>query len=90
MNLPEIVREVSARSGIRQEDVSKIIKITFDVIRDSVLKGKAVSINMFGKFLINGPKKRIFRDPRTGERVERMHSRMVFMPSMSIRNLLKQ
>lgn len=90
MNLPEIVREVSARSGIRQEDVSKIIKITFDVIRDNVLKGETVSISMFGKFLINGPKKRIFRDPRTGERVTRMHSRMVFMPSMSIKNLLKK
>ena len=52
MNLPEIVREVSARSGIRQEDVSKIIKTTFDVIRDNVLKGETVSINMFLSCLV--------------------------------------
>ena len=89
MNLPDIVREVSTRSGIRQSDVASIIKTTFNTIHDTVVKGESVSVPLFGKFALSGPKPRVFRDPRTGERVTRMHSRFTFAPAQGIKNELK-
>lgn len=89
MNLPDIVREVSTRSGIRQSDVSAIIKTTFSAIHDSVVAGSSVSIPLFGKFTLSGPKERVFRDPRTGERVTRMHTRFTFSPAQGIKNELR-
>ena len=90
MNLPDIVRDVSIRTGIRQEDVSNILKATFTSIAKNVVDGETVTITSFGKFLINGPKERTFRDPRTGEKVTRMHSRMLFVPAQAIRTALKK
>ena len=89
MNLPDIVREVSTRSGIRQADVSAIIKSTFSAIHDSVMDGNTVAIPLFGKFALSGPKARVFRDPRTGERVTRMHTRFTFAPAQGLKAELR-
>lgn len=89
MNLPDVVREVSVRCGIRQEDVSKIIKSTFTIISENVINGDTVAVPLFGKFAKSATKERVFRDPRTGESVTRKHTRFTFTPSQLIKSRLK-
>lgn len=88
MHYPELVDMVSIRTGIRKEDVSHIIRITCDSIAEKVLKGETVSVPCFGKFVKRGPKERTFRNPRTGEKMVKAVSTIVYRPAQGIKQQL--
>ena len=59
MKYPELVKVVSAKSGIRKDDVSLIIDTLREVMVDKLaVENAVISIPGLGKFSISDPKNR--------------------------------
>ena len=69
MNIKELVKETSKRTGHTQKDISTIIESMLNVIKDTVASGEDVKIKDFGSFHKRTYFGRITRLP-TGELVE--------------------
>ena len=52
MTLPEIVREVSLKTGMTQNEVKKVIDVLFDEMAETLKKGEKVMVSGFGTFTV--------------------------------------
>ena len=91
MNYPELVKAVSAKSGIRKDDVSLIIDTLREVMVDKLAVEEAViSIPGLGKFSTSGPKNRKYYSTKDHCVKTTVTRRVIFRPSTIIRKLLKE
>jgi nucleoid DNA-binding protein len=67
MTKREIVLEISRITGIKQVVVKVVVQKTFDIIHQALKNGKRIELRNFGVFFIKRRKKRIGRNPKTGE-----------------------
>lgn len=67
MRKRDIVVKISQETGIKQIVVKKIVHKTFDTILELLKQGDRIELRNFGIFHIKKRKKRIGRNPRTGE-----------------------
>jgi len=90
MRKREIVLKISADAGLKQVVVKEIVQRTFDAILEALRKGKRIELRNFGVFQVKKRKKRIGRNPKTGEIVsvpERFS--VVFKPGLEMKKVIK-
>lgn len=70
MTKADLVRVISAETGIIRKDVALAVDAFLDSVKDSMKDGKHIEIRGFGTFKLKQRKSRIGRNPKTDERVE--------------------
>jgi len=63
----DLVVRISNETNLVQQDVLKVIQLTLDHIKESLLKGNAVQLRNFGVFEIKIRKARLGRNPNKPE-----------------------
>jgi len=90
MRKRDIVLKISQDTGIKQVVVKEVVQQTFDTILKALKEGKRIELRNFGIFLVKKRKKRIGRNPKTGEVVpvpERLS--VIFKPGLEMKKLIK-
>ena len=88
MRKRDIVLKISEETGIKQVDVKKVVQRTLDVISEALRKKKRIELRNFGVFQVKKRKRRVGRNPKTGEVVpvpERLT--VVFKPGLSMKSI---
>ena len=89
MTKADIVSKIAARNNIdlNKKDVALIVDGFLDEVREALYSHKHVEIRRFGTFKVVDRKKRIARNPHTGEAVEVPRRKVpVFKPSRLVKN----
>jgi nucleoid DNA-binding protein len=90
MRKRDIVLKISEDTGIKQVVVKEVVQRTFDSILEALKSGKRIELRNFGVFQVKKRKKRIGRNPKTGEVVpvpERQT--VVFKPGLEMKATIK-
>jgi DNA-binding protein HU-beta len=69
VNKQDLVNEVARRTGIAEADVARFLEAMMDSVRDTVAKGRKVTLSGFGTFERVRRAPRVGRNPRTGVEV---------------------
>lgn len=70
MTKADLVRMISAETGIIRKDVALAVDAFLDSVKDSMKDGKHIEIRGFGTFKLKERKARIGRNPKTDEKVK--------------------
>ena len=70
MTKADLVRVISAETGIIRKDVALAVDAFLDSVKDSMKDGKHIEIRGLGTFKLKERKSRIGRNPKTDEKVE--------------------
>jgi len=90
MTKKDIVLRIADMTGIKQDDVKKVVQKTFDVIVDSLERSEKVELRNFGVFKVKTRKGRIGRNPRTGQEVQVPEKKVVvFKPGLVLKHQVK-
>lgn len=85
MDKKELIKSVVVKSGVREQDVSKVMDSILESIIESVSSGKRITIKHFGSFLLKENACRQRYNPRNGTYFTAPdNKRIVFKPSESI------
>jgi len=90
MRKRDIVLKISQDTEIKQVIVKNVVQRTFDTIFEALKSGKRIELRNFGVFQVKKRKKRIGRNPKTGEVVpvpERLT--VVFKPGLEMKKNIK-
>ena len=69
MTKKDIVAQIAQESGIRQTAVKEVVQRMLDIVLDAVARGETVELRNFGVFKKRLRKKRLGRNPKTGDSV---------------------
>jgi len=89
MTKADIVSRIASRDDIElnKKDVATVVDGFLEEIREALYTHKHVEIRRFGTFKVVDRKKRIARNPHTGEAVEVPRRKVpVFKPSRLVKN----
>jgi len=90
MRKRDIVLTISQDTQIKQVVVKKVVQRTLDAIFDALKAGKRIELRNFGVFQVKKRKKRIGRNPKTGEVVPVPERRtVVFKPGLEMKKQIK-
>ncbi|NQV19593.1 MAG: integration host factor subunit beta [Armatimonadetes bacterium] len=70
MTKADLVRSVSAETGIIRKDVALAVDAFLESLKDSLKDGKHIEIRGFGTFKLKVRKERMGRNPKTEEKVK--------------------
>ena len=70
MTKADLVRNVSAETGIIRKDVALAVDAFLEAVKDAMKDGKHIEIRGFGTFKLKVRKERIGRNPKTEEKVK--------------------
>ncbi len=70
MTKADLVRVVSAETGIIRKDVALAIDAFLESVKESMKEGKHIEIRGFGTFKLKVRKARIGRNPKTEKKVD--------------------
>lgn len=70
MTKNELIAKVAKKSNLTKAAASDAVNSTFNLIRDTLVKGEKVVITGFGTFLIRSRAARRGRNPQTGETIQ--------------------
>ena len=70
MTKADLVRSVSAETGIIRKDVALAVDAFLESLMDSLKDGKDIEIRGFGTFKLKVRKERMGRNPKTEEKVK--------------------
>ncbi|MBN3039677.1 MAG: integration host factor subunit beta [Candidatus Omnitrophica bacterium] len=90
MRKRDIVLKISQETGIKQIVVKEVVQRTFDAILSALQDGKRIELRNFGVFQVKKRKRRIGRNPKTGQVVpvpERQT--VVFKPGLEMKQNIK-
>ena len=90
MRKRDIVLKISQNTGVKQVVVRDIVQHTFDAIFEALKNGERIELRNFGVFQVKKRKKRIGRNPKTGEviPVPERHT-VVFKPGLEMKQFIK-
>jgi nucleoid DNA-binding protein len=90
MRKRDIVLKISQATGVKQVVVKDVVQKTFDVIFEALKNGQRIELRNFGVFKLKKCKKRIGRNPKTGEIVPipERHT-VVFKPGLEMKQFIK-
>lgn len=90
MRKRDIVLKISQNTGVKQVVVRDIVQHTFDTIFEALKNGERIELRNFGVFQVKKRKKRIGRNPKTGEviPVPERHT-VVFKPGLEMKQSIK-
>ncbi len=90
MRKRDIVLKISQDTQIKQVVVKEVVQRTFNAIFDALKSGKRIELRNFGVFQVKKRKKRIGRNPKTGEVVPVPERRtVVFKPGLEMKKSIK-
>ncbi len=90
MRKRDIVLKISQDTRIKQVVVKEVVQRTFDAIFAALKAGKRIELRNFGVFQVKKRKKRIGRNPKTGEVVPVPERRIVaFKPGLEMKKQIK-
>jgi integration host factor subunit beta len=85
-----IVLKISQDTGIKQVVVKEVVQRTFNAILDALKNGERIELRNFGIFQVKKRKRRIGRNPKTGEVVPVPERRtVVFKPGLGMKKLIQ-
>ena len=90
MRKRDIVLKISQETRIKQGIVKQIVQRTFDTVFEALKSGKRIELRNFRVFQVKKRKKRIGRNPKTGEVIpvpERLT--VVFKPGLEMKKSIK-
>ena len=67
MTKADIVENIYERVGFLKKDVSEIVELVFETIKETLAKGEQVKISGFATFAVRQKRDRRGRNPQTGE-----------------------
>ena len=70
MTKNELVEKVAKKSHLTKRAAEDSVNATFNLIRDSLIRGEKVVISGFGTFLIRSRAARRGRNPQTGQAIQ--------------------
>ena len=88
MRKRDIVLKISQETGIKQVNVKEVVQRTLDTILAALKDGKRIELRNFGVFQVKRRKRRVGRNPKTGEVVpvpERLT--VVFKPGLKMKSI---
>jgi len=86
---PELIDELSARTGLKKKEASLAVNAVLDSITDALRRGDSVQIVGFGTFEVRSREARTGRNPRTGEPIQIPASKApAFRPGRQLRAAL--
>ena len=86
MTKKDIIMRISEETNLKQIEVKEVVQRTFDMIVDSLERGKKVELRNFGIFKVKTRKGRLGRNPRTGAGVSIPDKKVVsFKPGMEMK-----
>ena len=90
MTKRDIVLKISQDTGIRQVVVKEVVQRTFDAIFEALKNGDHIELRNFGVFKVKKRKRRVGRNPKTGEvvPVPERHT-VVFKPGLEMKKVIK-
>jgi nucleoid DNA-binding protein len=90
MTKKDIVLKIVEATDLKQVDVKKVVQLTLDIMIDALSKGERIELRNFGVFKVKERKKRIGRNPRTGETVPVPERKVVvFKPGLVMKQKAK-
>ena len=90
MRKRDIVLKISQDTEIKQVIVKEVVQRTLDAIFESLKAGKRIELRNFGVFQVKKRKKRIGRNPKTGEVVPVPERKaVVFKPGLEMKKFIK-
>jgi len=90
MRKRDIVLKISQDTEVKQVIVKDVVQRTFDAILEALKAGKRIELRNFGVFQVKKRKKRIGRNPKTGEVVPVPERRtVVFKPGLEMKKHIK-
>lgn len=75
MTKNDLVEKVAKKSSLTKSAAYDSVNATFNLIRDSLVRGEKVVISGFGTFLIRSRAARRGRNPQTGETIQIPHKK---------------
>ncbi len=78
MNKLELISTLKYRADLTKAEAAEVIKIFFDSLADSFVKGERVEIRGLCSFHIKEYKSYVGRNPKTGQKVEIPPKRLPF------------
>ena len=90
MRKRDIVLKISEETGVKQVVVKDVVQRTFDIIVETLKNGERIELRNFGVFQVKKRKRRVGRNPKTGEVVPVPERRtVVFKPGLEMKKLIK-
>ena len=75
--------------GFSKKESAEVAEAVFDIMKDVLARGDKVKISGFGNFVVREKKRRIGRNPQTGEPIPISARRVLtFKPSQVLKNAL--
>lgn len=75
--------------GFSKKEVSELVDMVFEVMKDTLQNGDKVKVSGFGNFVVKHKNERIGRNPKTGEEITISSRRVLtFKPSQVLKKLL--
>ena len=75
--------------GFSKKESAEVVEAVFDMMKDVLARGNKVKISGFGNFVVRDKKRRIGRNPQTGEPIPISARRVLtFKPSQVLKNAL--
>lgn len=90
MRKRDIVLKISQETRIKQGVVKQVVQKTFDTVFEALKSGKRIELRNFGVFQVKKRKKRVGRNPKTGEVVpvpERLT--VIFKPGLEMKKSIR-
>ena len=90
MTKAEIIDSVYEKvGGFSKKESAEVVEAVFDTMKDVLARGDKVKISGFGNFVVRDKKRRIGRNPQTGEPIPISARRVLtFKPSQVLKNVL--
>jgi nucleoid DNA-binding protein len=90
MRKRDIVLKISQETGIKQVVVKEVVHRTFDTIFGALKSGDRIELRNFGVFQVKIRKRRIGRNPKTGQVVPVPERHIVtFKPGLEMKQAIK-
>lgn len=90
MTKNELIARVAKKSNLTKAAAADCVNSTFNLIRDTLVKGEKVVITGFGTFLIRSRAARRGRNPQTGETIQIPNKKTPgFTAGKTIKRLIK-
>ncbi len=70
MTKKEIVRTIADKTGLTQQDVKRVVQLTFEGIIETLIDEGRVELRNFGVFQVKSRRARKARNPQTGRQVD--------------------
>lgn len=67
MTKADIVENIFDKVGFLKKDVSDVVELVFETIKDTLAKGEEVKLSSFGTWTVKQKRPRRGRNPKTGE-----------------------